>query len=166
MMTITQKDKMAVLPDHARVWIYQSNRELTDDEVASIEQSAETFLEEWNTHGTKLSAGLTVMYNRFIILAANEAVVAASGCSIDSSVRFIKSIEAQFKIDVFDRLNIAYRNLEGKVELKRMSDFEDAIQRGEITANTVVFNNLVNTWGDLKSKWEVPASESWHSRML
>lgn len=165
-MVSEEVNKLNALPGHARVWIYQSDRKLTDAEVQHIEKAAEVFLKDWNTHGTKLSAGLVVIYNRFIVLAADEAVVAASGCSIDSSVRFLKTIAQELNIDLFDRLNIAYRNSTGEVVTLKMAAFEAAIQSGEITKETVVFNNLINTWDDLKSKWEVPALSSWHARMF
>ena len=32
--------------------------------------------------------------------------------------------------------------------------------------NTIVFNNLVNSIGEYQEFWEVPASESWHSRFV
>lgn len=35
-----------------------------------------------------------------------------------------------------------------------------------VSANTIVFNNLVNTIEEWQESWEVPASESWHSRFF
>ena len=35
-----------------------------------------------------------------------------------------------------------------------------------VSANTVVFNNLVNTVGEWQDFWEVPAGESWHNRFF
>jgi hypothetical protein len=35
-----------------------------------------------------------------------------------------------------------------------------------VSENTIVFNNLLNTLGELKDFWEVPASESWHNRFF
>ena len=35
-----------------------------------------------------------------------------------------------------------------------------------VSLNTVVFNNLVNTVGEYKLKWEVPVKESWHNRFM
>jgi hypothetical protein len=44
-------------------------------------------------HGTSLESSYQLKYNRFIILAVNQDVQAATGCSIDSSVEFIQSLE-------------------------------------------------------------------------
>ena len=35
-----------------------------------------------------------------------------------------------------------------------------------VTSNTIVFNNLVNTIEEFNYSWEVPASDSWHSRFF
>jgi hypothetical protein len=44
-------------------------------------------------YGTSLESSYQLKYNRFIILAVNQDVQAATGCSIDSSVEFIQSLE-------------------------------------------------------------------------
>jgi hypothetical protein len=51
-----------------------------------------TFLETW-PHGTSLESSYQPKYNRFIIIAVNQDVQPATGCSIDSSVEFIQSLE-------------------------------------------------------------------------
>ena len=78
------------LPDHARIWIYPSNRPFTTDELLVINEKARAFLEQWTAHGADLQAGIDLPYDRFIVLGLNEAIQSASGCSIDSSVRFIQ----------------------------------------------------------------------------
>jgi hypothetical protein len=35
-----------------------------------------------------------------------------------------------------------------------------------VSKNTIVFNNLVNSKREYQEFWEVPASESWHSRFV
>lgn len=161
-----QIEKLATLPDHSRVWVYQANRELKDEEVNRIESAAQEFLKDWNAHGAKMSAKLVVIYHRFVVLAANESAVHASGCSIDSSVRFLKSLQDSIGIDLFDRMNLAYRNDAGEVTTLKLPEFQEAISNGAITKETIVFNNLVDSLGDLRNKWEVPASGSWHLRMF
>lgn len=37
-----------------------------------------------------------VMYNRFVVLMADESEVGVSGCSMDASVHFIKGLAAEF----------------------------------------------------------------------
>ncbi|HBK83263.1 MAG TPA: ABC transporter ATPase, partial [Flavobacterium sp.] len=78
------------LPPHSKVWIYQANRKLTDAEVDEISNATQLFIEQWAAHGTSLEASYLIKYNRFIILAVNQDIQKATGCSIDSSVQFIQ----------------------------------------------------------------------------
>lgn len=153
------------LPNNSRIWIYQCNRKLSDDEVASIANQTEVFLKEWTAHGTDLEAGLEMKYNRFIVLGLNQANASASGCSIDASVRFIQQLEKQFDVDFLDKMNVTFYN--GKyIAFKTLSDFKKMAKARSVSSNTVVFNNLVNTKEEYLENWEVPAKESWHSRFL
>lgn len=153
------------LSDTSKVWVYQSNRELSDAEVSEIKIEGEAFVSEWAAHGAGLSAAMSVFYNRFIVLFADESQVIASGCSIDSSVNFIKSLEMEYNINLFDRLNIAYKK-DGKIESMQMNDFQEALINGQISENTIVFNNLVETKASFDSAWEVPVKESWHAQLI
>ena len=59
------------LPEESKIWIYQSNRKLTDDEVTAITTKCKEFVENWAAHGTSLEASFLIKYNRFIIFAVN-----------------------------------------------------------------------------------------------
>ena len=54
------------LPEESRIWIYQSNRKFSDDEVTEIENDLKAFVEDWSAHGTSLEASYIIQYNRFI----------------------------------------------------------------------------------------------------
>ncbi|MCW5519355.1 ABC transporter ATPase [Aureitalea sp. L0-47] len=153
------------LPDESRIWIYQANRKLSDEEVSAIEIKAAEFLSQWTAHGADLEAGFEVRYNRFIVIGLNQANASASGCSIDASVRFIQSIEKDLTVDLLDKMNVTFYN--GKfIAHKSLADFKKMAKARSVSPNTVVFNNLVNTKAEYKEHWEVPAKDSWHSRFL
>ncbi|NBL65707.1 ABC transporter ATPase [Flavobacterium sp. NST-5] len=153
------------LPDDSRIWIYQSNRKLTDDEVTEIELETKNFVEDWAAHGSGLQASFLVKYNRFIILAVDTNVQAATGCSIDSSVVFIQQLEQKYGIDLLDKMNVTFR-LGEHIAHKPLIDFKKMAKEKAVSGNTIVFNNLVNTVGEWHEYWEVPAIESWHSRFF
>ncbi len=153
------------LPDESRIWIYQSNRKLTDDEVIAIESETKNFVENWAAHGTGLQASFLVKYNRFIILAVDTNVQTATGCSIDSSVAFIQQLEQKYGIDLLDKMNVTFR-LGEHIAHKPLIDFKKMAKEKAVSGNTIVFNNLVNTVGEWHEYWEVPANESWHSRFF
>jgi hypothetical protein len=153
------------LPDESRVWVYQSNRKLSDDEVATIAEKTAAFLKEWTAHGANLEAGFEIKYNRFIIIGLNQENASASGCSIDASVRFIQSLEKEYGVDLLDKMNVTYYNGE-HIAYKPLAEFKKMAKARSVSPNTVVFNNLVNTKAEYLENWEVPAKESWHSRFL
>ncbi|CAM3534830.1 hypothetical protein FLGE108171_01995 [Flavobacterium gelidilacus] len=153
------------LPGHSKIWIYQANRKLSDNEVTEITEVTKEFVENWAAHGTSLEASFIVKYNRFIILAVNQDFHAATGCSIDSSVQFIQNLEAKYEIDLLDKMNVTYKTGEF-IAFKTLIDFKQLAKSKSVSENTIVFNNLVNTIEEWQDFWEVPANESWHSRFF
>jgi len=151
--------------ENSRVWIYQSNRELTSAEVARMEPVLNNFATGWTAHNHQLKAKAEIRYNRFIVLVVDESQAGASGCSIDKSVNLMKALEQEFNINLFDRFNIAYRTETGIASVGR-HEFEELIKQGDVTADTIVFNNLVATIKDLDNKWEVPFKSSWHQQVF
>lgn len=153
------------LPEESKIWIYQSNRKFTDDEIVAIEDELKLFVEGWNAHGTALEASFETRYNRFIILAVNQEIQSASGCSIDSSVGFIQSLEKKYNVELLDKMNVTFK-LGEHIAHKPLNEFKKMAKEKAVSANTIVFNNLVNTVGEYSEFWEVPAIESWHSRFF
>jgi len=153
------------LPDESRVWIYQSNRSFTEAEITEIKEGLAQFLTQWTAHGSQLNAGFTIRYKRFIVIALDQSHTGASGCSIDFSVHFIQEIERNYNVALLDRMNVSYKQGE-YIAYKRLQDFKKMAKDRAISKNTIVFNNLVTNKLEFTEHWEVPASESWHSRFL
>ncbi|CAH8282078.1 hypothetical protein EV196_11045 [Mariniflexile fucanivorans] len=153
------------LPEESRVWIFQANRSFSEQELEEIKEKLDTFAENWTAHGSDLQAGYTIKYNRFIVLGLNQKINAASGCSIDASVNFIQQLEKEYNVDLLDKMNVSYKQGEF-VAYKTLLDFKQMAKDKAISKNTIVFNNLVTTIAEFNENWEVPASESWHSRFI
>ncbi|MCF1191667.1 ABC transporter ATPase [Mangrovimonas sp. AS39] len=153
------------LPDESRVWIYQANRSFSDQELSDIEEKLKVFLEAWTAHGSDLKAGYTIKYKRFIIIALDQELQSATGCSIDASVHFIQQLEQAYQVDLMDKMNVSYKQGEF-VAYKPLIEFRKMAKDKAVSKNTIVFNNLVNNIAEFKENWEVPASESWHSRFV
>ncbi|HZY37732.1 MAG TPA: ABC transporter ATPase [Mucilaginibacter sp.] len=151
--------------ENSRVWVYQANKKLSDNEVNQIQNELNSFTTAWTAHNHQLKAKGEVRYNRFIILTVDESQAGASGCSIDKSVRFIQELEQHYGIALLDRFNLAYR--EGnEVHSAPRHAFEQLLKQGAINSNTIVFNNMVQNLSDLKAKWEVPFKDSWHMQLF
>ena len=153
------------LPEDARIWIYQANRPFSEEELPVIQRKMEIFLSQWTAHQNTLEAGYELPYNRFIVIGLNQNMVSASGCSIDASVHFIQSLEKEYGIDLLDKMNVTFRQGE-YISFKSLTDFRQMAKARSISKDTIVFNNLVDTKVAYTNDWEVPASESWHSRFI
>lgn len=153
------------LPDNARIWIYQADRSFTEEELQELEQSLTEFLKEWTAHGSHLHAGFEIRYKRFIVIGLDQTNVSASGCSIDASVHYIQSLEKKYQVELLDRMNVSFKQGEF-IAYKPLKDFKKLAKAKSVSANTIVFNNLVATKQEYLENWEVPASESWHSRFV
>jgi hypothetical protein len=153
------------LPPESKVWIYQSNRKFTEEEWSAIETDLKTFIDSWSAHGTGLEASYLLKYYRFIILAVNQEVQMATGCSIDKSVEFIQSLENKYAVDLLDKMNVTFK-LGEHIAHKPLIEFKKMAKDKAVSENTIVFNNLVNTIEEWNDNWEVPAGESWHSRFF
>ncbi len=153
------------LPEDSRIWIYQANRSLTDDEAAEISEKTKVFLTQWTAHGAHLEASFELKYKRFLVIAINQDTQAATGCSIDASVTFVQNLEKEYNIDLLDKMNVSFKQGEF-IAYKPLIDFKKMAKNKSVSKNTIVFNNLVTNKHEYENFWEVPASESWHSRFL
>lgn len=153
------------LPGSSRIWIYQSNRRFTDQEIEEIQKAMDQFIEDWTAHGKDLRAGYDMKYGRFIVIALDQSAASASGCSIDASVHFIQAIEKKYQVDLLDKMNVTFRQGEF-VSYKPLTDFKKMAKDRAVSSETIVFNNLVTNISEYKDHWEVPAKESWHSRFM
>lgn len=153
------------LPNNARVWIYQSDREFTSEEIEIVSVKAVDFINQWTRHGDDLKGSFTFKYNQFLVLAVDESFNTVSGCSIDSSVRFIQALEKELQLELMNKMNITFKDNE-HINLVKLADFQRYAKEQKVTLETIVFNNMVATKEDFENKWEVPARESWHKRFL
>jgi hypothetical protein len=153
------------LPDTSRVWIYQSDREFTSKEVEFLAAKAEEFINTWTRHGDNLKGSFTIKYNQFLVLAVDESFKNVSGCSIDSSVRFIQQIEKDLHVDLMNKMNVTFKD-ENNINILKLTDFQHFAKEKKITSETIVFNNMIQTKEDFESNWEIPAAQSWHKRFL
>ena len=153
------------LPNNAKVFIFQANRQLTSTDITVINDKMKSFLSSWAAHGKELTTEYTIQNNLFLIVGSDEDKVVTSGCSKDSLTHAIHFIGEKLNIDFFNRLNIAYKTKSGNFELASMIDFKKMIEKDEITQNTIVVNNLIETKADLLNCWQVEVENSWHKTL-
>jgi hypothetical protein len=151
--------------DKSRVWIYQSSRMFTLSEALEIEELLSKFTAEWQSHGAEVDAYGNLFFGQFLVLMADETRAGVSGCSTDSSVRFVKSLGEHFGVDFFNRTNLAFVVKE-KVQVLPLGQLSYALQNGFVDGDTLYFNNLVQTKKEWEENWIIPVRNSWLARKL
>ena len=153
------------LPPQARIWIYQADRAFSADEERSISDSLVNFCSQWEAHGEPLQTSFKIDYHQFVILAVDESLAGASGCSIDGSVRVLKELGNQLTIDFFDRSRVAFLE-NGKINSYPLAQLKSLFVSGQLTSSSQTFNNLVASKAEWETNWKISAQKSWLTKYL
>lgn len=156
---------IASYPGTARLWVYQANRPFPAQAEPDVQERLRAFAQRWVSHNQQLRATGELLHGRFVLLLADERQAGASGCSIDSSVRFLKQLQAEYGLDLFDRMMFSYQDAEGVHTVPR-DTFAERYQAGAINDQTLVFDTLVDSKAAFESGWLKPLGESWHKRFV
>ena len=148
------------LPESSRVWIYQADQRLSEKDIEFILAKATIFCDQWAAHNVPLKSSFNILHNKFLILAVDEGQNAASGCSIDSSVHFVQTVEKQLNLNFFDRTQVAFL-IDDNVYTTDLQSIKDDIESGTIAADTMTFNMQAENVAEFQENWLVPAGESW-----
>ena len=118
------------------------------------------FYTQWQSHGAPVKGWAQLLFRQFIVVIADETEVMVGGCSTDSSVRVIKSIERQYDVNFFDRMMLTFLRKD-KAEMLPFNQVQYALDKGFIDKETLVFNNIVLNKKELMEHWLVPLNKSW-----
>jgi len=151
---------MQNLRDESKIWIYQAERALSETEISLIAPLFHSFCENWTAHNNQLKASFEIIQNQFIVLAVDESLNTASGCSIDKSVAFLKSISEQLGISLFERMKMAYLKNE-ILSTIHYNDIQKAFEDGLINEETLFYNNNVQSLGEYRNSFLSPLKNHW-----
>lgn len=155
---------MHEMPDSSRVWVYQGDRFLSQDEEVVISTKLMEFLNSWASHGAQLDSAFEVKYSRFVVVAVDEEKALASGCGIDKLVHFFQDAGKALNVDFFNRMQVVYRDKDSIVS-EPLHQFWGLRKAGVLNDDSIVFDNLVKNLAEYRAKWETNFSNSWHSEM-
>jgi hypothetical protein len=145
--------------------VYQGSRVLTLSEALEAEELINEFCGRWQSHGADVEAYGNLLFGQFLVLMADESRAGVSGCSTDSSVRFVKELEKKFGIDFFNRNNLAFI-VKDKIQLIPLGQLNYAYENNFINADTLYFNNTILNKEQLENNWIIPVKNSWLARRL
>jgi len=155
---------LLAFPDEARVWIYQADKPFDESDISRINEEIDRFCEQWTSHNKDLHAIGGVMHDQFIVLVVDESQTSTSGCSIDKSVAFVKSLEQKYNRRLLERDRLAWLDENEQIHTIKLADLPAAIKEGKLNYNTKVFDNLVANRKDYLTRWTVPLGNSWVKR--
>ncbi len=144
-MQQTSKIVFPNFPDESKVWAYNADRFLSENEVLQINHSLVNFLNSWASHGKKLTCDGMVLHNALLVLVVNETSASASGCSIDTSTHFVKELEKELNVSFFNRLRVLVKQ-DGELKFISYHDFQQ-------DPTPEFFDLSIEKLGDIREKW-------------
>ena len=153
------------IPEDAKVWVYPSSRKFYTNEIPEIAEKIKKFVAEWKADDESFKASYQFLYNRFIVITADDITTPLKNSDIDDSVNFILSLQETYGVALLDRMNICFKQGEF-VQYKDLKDFKKLLKNKALTGKSIIFDNLITNKQDFENLWEIPIEESWYSRFL
>ena len=147
------------ISDNSRIWIYASPIFLDNENQSYISKLLSNHLESWQAHQVSLTAALTILENHFIVIALDENIAGASGCSIDALQHKIQEIEIYLTVSLTNRLNV-FCILDDKIKCIASSELSKFANK-----ETLFYDLTIQKKSDLSSYLK-PIKEGWCSRFV
>ena len=154
------------LPDASRVWIFGSNRPLSEEGTTTLLKGVDEHLADWKAHGEPLTVGSQFRDERFLVVAVDQSTAGASGCSIDGLFRVLQRLEPQIGASLVGGGRVFYRDNHGEVQSATRNDLASLAASGAITKDTVVFDTSLTDLGAFRAGFEKRAKESWVKELI
>jgi hypothetical protein len=153
------------LPNHARFWMFTSNRFLTQEEIVSLNNELSLFIQKWTAHKQDLNASFSLIDDAILVVGVDESQTGASGCSIDSMTKEITRLAQQMNIDWLNRFSIIIKSSEGNSAINA-NELKQLFSDGKINELTLVSNSLLSNFGEVKTHLYKPIKDTWMNRYL
>jgi hypothetical protein len=153
------------LPDDARLWVFASDAPVAPGLAPRLLAEVDAFLSRWNAHGMPLTCGRDWRDGRFLAIGVDQSTAGASGCSIDGLFRSLRALEPVLGASLLDGGLVFYRDAAGEVRSVDRAGFMELASRGDVSADTPVFDTTAATAGEWRRAFERPLRESWHAEL-
>jgi hypothetical protein len=154
------------LPDSARTWVFGADKTLEGPASETLLVEVDRFLSQWKAHGSPLTVGRDWKYGRFLTVAVDQSTAGASGCSIDGLFRSLKALEPKLGASLVTSGLVFYRDQTGSIQSVDREGFGALGAQGKVQPSTNVFDPTVTSLGGWRARFELEASQSWHSGLL
>jgi hypothetical protein len=152
------------LPGDAQLWIYGFDGEIDAAARESVVQDLYQFVTGWTSHDEPVRGAFEIVEDRFVMLAC-QCDAGIGGCSIDGSVRVIRSFKDKYGLDAFNRDIVFFRRGDGSIDALTRENFQYEIDAGLIDGDTVVFDTTLTKIEQLRAgRFETTFDNAWHAR--
>ena len=154
------------LPDASRVWVFGSDKPLSEDGTKALLEGVDAHLADWKAHGAPLTVGREWRDGRFLAVAVDQSSAGASGCSIDGLFRVLQGLELHTGTSRVGGGRVFYRDEHGAVQAVPRSEVAALAESGVIAKDTVVFDTSLTDLGTFRACFERRAKDSWVKELL
>jgi len=149
------------LSDASRIWLFGIAPALDEPKRARMLQQVDLFLRDWAAHNVPVTSAREILHDSFLLIAVDQQSE-TSGCSIDRMFGLLRQLEGDLGVAILDPKLVFVRHGDGRVGAMTRDEF-----RASGDMHTVVFDTLAERLGDVRGgRWERPAAESWHAKLL
>ena len=153
------------LSGSAKVWIYPASRKFYKHEVSAVEEKIISFTSQWKNNDQELKVSYQFLYDRFIIILAEDPEGKITNSDLNQVVKFIQHLQSEYHLELLDRMNVYFK--QGVyVQHKELKEFKKLLKNKSVSSKTIVFDHLIQTKDELENFWEIPITESWYHRLL
>jgi hypothetical protein len=152
------------LPPTSRIWIYPSTTNLESVREEMSNRYIRPFCESWKVHGQPLNSSFRWIDGYFLVLGVDETHQPASGCSIDSSVALIRTLQEEYKVDLMNRLYVHVWHNSQKLEVLAPADVPHAISENRLSSDSLVYQTALTQKSQLEHELLQPAGSTWLQR--
>ena len=154
------------LPSSARVWVFACDRNLTCEQARPLLAQVDAYLAQWKAHGSPLRCAREWVHHRFLAVGIDPTAEQASGCSIDDLFRTLRDIGQSVGTQMLAGGRVFYRDAHGEVQAVSRAEFSALAGRGDVTADTMIFDTSVILADDWRQRFERKAGEAWTGELL
>lgn len=147
-----------------KVWTFIIGKPLQEAELNRLLEKGKEFISNWTAHENKLDASFEIFKNRILVVKVNEVSYNASGCSIDKLTRFIKNCEAEYNVELLNRLLVAYK-IQDAIEVVNANKIKELLDSGNLQENSIVYNTAVSNEIEFNN-WEQELGSTWLKKYL
>jgi hypothetical protein len=152
------QDSLYQFSPASKVWIYYSGKPFAPHEHV-IQEQITTYTQGWTSHGAQVTAAGCILGQHIILLVTDTSLSEVSGCSTDSSVRFITQLGKQYDLEFFDR-NLVLVLINDNIEVTNIQGLKN------YPADTVVFNPFFKDLEDWRSHFTQNLNTSKYKRLV